>query len=45
MGFEKDVSQIIEALNEKQKTTRQTALVSATLSAGELSNLNHVHIK
>ncbi len=35
MGFEKDISQVIEAINEKCPTKPQTVLLSATLSAGK----------
>jgi ATP-dependent RNA helicase DDX31/DBP7 len=34
MGYEKDVSQIINILDEKKQTDRQTLLLSATLSPG-----------
>ncbi|CAH1787054.1 unnamed protein product, partial [Owenia fusiformis] len=34
MGFEKDVSSIVHAITEKQQASRQTILLSATLSSG-----------
>ncbi|XP_013382285.1 probable ATP-dependent RNA helicase DDX31 [Lingula anatina] len=34
MGFERDVAQIVNSLNEKQEGHRQTVLLSATLSQG-----------
>ena len=37
MGFEKDVSSILNAINDQGKSSHHTVLVSATLSEGEFS--------
>ncbi len=34
MGFEKEISQIVAVINERQTESRQTMLLSATLSPG-----------
>ena len=38
MGFEKDVSQIISALDTTCSDERQTVLLSATLSTGDMKH-------
>ena len=44
MGFEKDVSQIISALDEACSDRRQTVLLSATLSTGKIKSYNMKYI-
>ena len=40
LGYEKDIAQIITILNTQSSEERQTILLSATLSAGEVIRLS-----